>query len=275
MREYLWTHDFGDISCHHTRDKAPKDNGQMHTHDCLEIYYFISGNCTYFVEGTAYTLKPHDILFKRPLETHKVTVNSSDVPYERINISLPVDVFRSIDPGNQLFNELIHRPLGTGNRFTEEDFGHTICTELMERLAKDGAKFSRLELLSLTLLLCAEAARVSRNKRRSNRAGTLGTRLIDYVNDHLFSDISLQSISNEFYLSQSQINRIFHSHTGSSVNQYIITKRLLTARDVIRSGMSTSQACVHCGYNDYSAFYRAYLKRFGHPPQNDKKPSAD
>lgn len=271
MNQVLWSQHFDGIACSRTLDPDPVNNSPMHTHDHIEIYYFISGNCTYMIEGTAYLLKPHDILFKRPLEAHMLVINSRDVPYERVGISIPLELFRAIDPDNTLFEAMMSRPLGTGNRFTSADFGHNLCTEMMNRLANNGGNMDRTEILSILLFVSSEASRVLRHKRVAGRPSDVSTRLIDYVNEHLFSDISLEAVSNAFFLSQSQINRLFKANTGSSLRQYITVKRLLTARDRIRSGVSAVEACFSCGYNDYSAFYRAYIKQFGHPPQDDKK----
>ncbi len=274
MHTILWSHKFDNFFCSHTVDDPPQTNSPMHTHERMEIYYFISGKCTYTIEGTAYALKPHDILFKRPLEAHKLTVNSDDVPYERIGISLPIDFFQSLDPDNTVFAPMMTRPLGTGNRFTSMDFGHGLCTEMMERLSKNGGEMTHAEILSIVLFVTAEASRVLRSKTEIKRASDTATRLIDYVNEHLFEDISLSGVSERFFLSQSQINRIFKTNTGSSLGQYVTTKRLLTARDRIRSGIPVSEACFTCGYNDYSSFYRAYLKYFGHTPMTDKEKSS-
>lgn len=273
MNKMLWAHHYPDLRCSRTLDAVPTNTSPMHTHDWIEIYFFISGNCTYVIEGTAYDLKPHDILFKRPLEAHMLVVNSSDVPYERMGISVPVDVFRAIDPDNTLFQSMLSRPLGTGNRFTAADFGHDLCSKLMMRMADNGGQMERMELLGIILFVASEASRVLRNQQLIRHTSDVGTRLIDYVNHHLFSELTLQMVSEEFFLSQSQINRIFKSNTGSSLHQYITVKRLLTARDRIRSGIPIAEACFDCGYNDYSVFYRAYLKQFGHPPSDDKKPT--
>ncbi len=122
----------------------------------------------------------------------------------------------------------------------------------------------------MLLFLCTETERVLRRHQLPSRADDTGTRLIDYVNEHLLSPLSLDDISNAFFLSQAQINRLFKARTGSTVGQYITVKRLLTARDRLRTGSSAAEACYACGYNDYSAFYRAYTKYFGNPPQSDK-----
>ena len=46
-------------------------------------------------------------------------------------------------------------------------------------------------------------------------------------------------------------------------------KRLRVARDLIAQGMRTTDACFQCGYHDYSAFSRAYKKRFQVSPRAD------
>lgn len=249
----------------------------MHTHDVLEIYYFLSGDCTYLIEGTAYHLRPHDLIFKRPLEAHKLIVNSSDVPYERVGITLPVTLFDSLDDGT-LFQAMAERPLGTGNRFTADDFGHTLCTDTMQQIVRRGEVMTRTELLSHIFLIVTEADRVLRQKRETpeqeRHIGSVATRLIDYTNEHLYTDITLKGLGEAFFLSYSQINRIFKQYTGSTAGQYIAAKRLLTARDAIRRGTAPTDACYACGYNDYSAFYRAYTHYFGHSPKRDLNTSA-
>lgn len=95
--------------------------------------------------------------------------------------------------------------------------------------------------------------------------------IIGYVNANLFNDISVDLIAKHFYLSQSQINRIFKQATGKSVWEYVLIKRLLQARKKIKDGERITQVAVNCGFNDYSAFFRAYKKLFGASPSIDAK----
>lgn len=273
----LWVRQFGDICCRYTLETEPQSTCLMHTHDTLELYYFLSGDCTYLIEGTAYTLHPHDFIFKRPLEAHKLIVNSSEVPYERIGITLPITLFDPIDDDN-LFKAMSERPLGTNNRFTAEDFGHTLCTDTMMQILRRGETMTRTEFLSHIFLVLTEADRVLREKgsipKKESNTPSVATQLIDYTNEHLYTDITLRALSDVFFLSYSQINRIFKQYTGSTAGQYIAAKRLLTARDRIRRGIPPADACYTCGYNDYSAFYRAYKQYFGHSPKSDLNASS-
>jgi transcriptional regulator GlxA family with amidase domain len=92
---------------------------------------------------------------------------------------------------------------------------------------------------------------------------------LEYVNEHLFEDISIQSVADAFYRSRSQISRVFRQATGSSLWDYVTIKRLMAARAMIQRGESAISACTACGFSEYSSFYRAYKSHFGHSPKED------
>ena len=91
-------------------------------------------------------------------------------------------------------------------------------------------------------------------------------RIVLYVNKHLFEDISIPTLAEHFYLSPSQFSRIFKQATGAAPWEYITKKRLTAAKEKIRCGSFAQDACESCGFRDYSSFYRAYTKHFGHAP---------
>ena len=95
------------------------------------------------------------------------------------------------------------------------------------------------------------------------------SQLVAYVNEHLFEDISLQSVADHFYRSRSQTARLFQKATGSPLWEYVTLKRLMAARAMIQRGEPAGTACLACGFSDYSAFFRAYRSHFGHVPRQD------
>ena len=52
--------------------------------------------------------------------------------------------------------------------------------------------------------------------------------------------------------------RQFKEETGYTIHQYITEKRVLKAKGMIQAGMSATQACYACGFQNYSTFSRAY-----------------
>lgn len=242
----------------------------LHTHDTFEIYFFISGCCDYLVEGSTYHLLPGDILIMRPVEAHCTKVLSTDIPYERMVFDVSISYINKIFGNSEITERFLSLPLGTNNLFRDADFKHNICKEMLYQLKFLSPDFSDNDIISRLLYVLCEAYKVIKDKSAEKTVDETD-KMIDYVNKNLFSDITLEQVSQEFFISKSQINRIFKKKTGSSLYQYVLAKRLITAKNMIVSGTSMVSACEKCGFSDYSSFYRSYIKRFGHSPKQDKK----
>ncbi len=71
-------------------------------------------------------------------------------------------------------------------------------------------------------------------------------------------------------ISTSQFNRVFRQATGAAPWDYITKKRLTVAKELLKNGISAQEAAESCGFKDYSVFYRAYNRYFGHPPKHSR-----
>lgn len=91
--------------------------------------------------------------------------------------------------------------------------------------------------------------------------------ILAYLNEHLSNDISIDILSERFFTSKYYLMHSFKEVTGYTIGNYLSTKRLLLARELISSGMSITQACFECGFKNYSTFSRAYKKSFGVSPR--------
>ncbi len=279
--ERLFEYKGHELYCHHSIDGTPEPTDYyMHTHEWHEMYMFLSGNAGFLVEGCEYRLQPYDIMIMRKAEAHKLVVAPGE-PYERIAIHFSPDLFRSIDPAGILLKPYVGRPLGRGNRYRSPKF-----RELFTFLRRNAdPEEQRVLLISALIVALGEifvqftsnsqsfledpAQNTKTGGGETQDIGITST-LIDFVNEHLSLDLSLGYLCRRFYLSASQLNRIFKRATGSSVWQYICAKRLLAVREQIMAGENVASAAAACGFKDYSSFYRMYVSRFGHPPAADK-----
>ena len=281
------------LYCHHSVDTEPEpSNFYMHTHEWHEMYMLLTGKASFLVEGTEYQLRPYDIMIMRKAEAHMIVVSPGE-PYERIAIHFSPDLILPLDPTGILIQSYNARPLGKGNLYHSNKFRNFVdflrndADEQEKRVLLSSILFSALT--EIYMQFSAGIANGGPNSRVKNTqslketagAGTgdidapaqnmgLTSALIDFVNEHLFSDLSLNTLCKHYYLSTSQLNRIFRRATGSSVWQYICAKRLLAVREQIMAGENIAAAAQACGFKDYSSFYRLYVSRFGHSPVEDK-----
>ena len=250
------------------------DDFYMHAHEQFELFHFLSGSAKYLVEGTEYTLNPHDTLLMRPFEVHRLVLLDDSVPYERTVVHFSTDMLGADTAAKGiLLRPFYGRELGLGNRYEAMDFSgegwpfHGDIGKLIERLGDDAEVFIAAKIrafLAEALLPFAE-----RDRTETQFSAKISD-VLEYINAHLYEDLSVARICEACFLSRAQLNRLFKYATGTSVWQYITTKRLLQAKTLIRSGERPTDVYERCGFSEYSSFYRAYKAKFGHSPEQDK-----
>ena len=265
----------GGIYLHHSLDNCPDPEAfQMHTHDTAEILCFISGKGKYFVEGNYYQLTPGCILIMRSNESHQLHIERT-APYERIALRFPETLLLGIDPERYLLRPFTLRPLGTANRYTPEDTGIDFVRYMLSMIPETGSGeyIRRLAITGVLPGLLYELERYfSKNVTAvpDDKPKEMVASVIEYINSHLFDDFTLDTLSESFYISKSYLNRRFKEATGSTLWNYVLIKRLMVAREEIRSGQPATKVFASCGFKDYSGFYRQYRLHFGVSPKDDK-----
>ncbi len=259
---------FGDIYIRHAIDENPDDQYfNMHIHEQCEIYFFVTGCVEYLVEGSKYPLDDNSLMIMRPSESHKARIVKS-CHYERYAINFPPSFVSSIDPEQKLLQAFTQRSLGKDNLFTSDEIDMNYVKTIFSQMCKDCCDYDkRLTITTHLYMLLDMICKAFPNKAASvHTPQTAVERMVIYINNHLTEDISIPEIASHFYLSPSQFSRVFRKATGSTPWEYIIRKRLTAANEMMRQGAAAQKACDSCGFNDYSSFYRAYVKYMGHSP---------
>lgn len=252
-------------------DKSPDDRDfAMHIHERCEIYCFVSGNAEYLVEGAHYPLKNGSVLIMRPAESHRARILGNE-KYERYAVNFSFAATDILDPRRILMKPFLDRPLGRGNLYSARELGGETI-HLFEEMRGCCDEYERQLKISTRLFLLLEMIYKAYLRRMTDGYAPpmeLSEQLVAYINDHLFDKLSVSLLAERFFLSPSQIGRIFRRATGASPWEYIMIKRLTSAREKIHCGMSAGIAAESSGFEDYSSFYRAYVKRFGCSPKDD------
>ncbi len=255
-------------SAHCVTERPDQAVFQMHAHENYEIFCFLSGDASYAVEGTCYRLRPGDLMLIRKKESHHLILHG-DGRYERLIVNFDLPFLREIPSGSKLLEMFDDRPLGAYNHYSAALFPDHRWTYLVQKICTVAEPHRKLAFLMALLGELAEpfeAVRAGEFKYEPDSVAAM----VQYINNHLTEDLSLAVLSSQFYLSKAHLNRIFKRTTGSTVWNYIITKRLLQARELLNGGMPPAAVCACCGFRDYTTFFRAYKKQFGISPKSQQ-----
>ena len=111
----------------------------------------------------------------------------------------------------------------------------------------------------------------SRIQEHSQGTESLENRIIRLLRDDYHLTLSLQELADRFYISRAHLCRRFKKAAGISIGKFVTEKRLTAARELLLQGRRASDVCIMCGFRDYSTFYRAYTRYYGHSPHNEKE----
>ena len=234
---------------------------QRHTY--LELFVFLAGKGAFHVEGNVYPLNPGDILLFRPNEGHNIELDSG-VPYERLAIHFDASLFNVIDPEKQLIRPFFDRKPAMLNRYPKEAFSES-CDPYL-RCMMEGSDGNRAVILANLILLLTQISKAFAVLPPEDSPLSLEQEVLQYINRSLHRDLNVDILCDKFHISKASLFRLCKKATGTSVSKYIRTKRLLACHMLIEEGEKPTSIFAAYGFQDYSSFYRAYVKQFGYSP---------
>ncbi len=231
-----------------------------HIHPECEIYVNLSGDISFFCNGHIYPMSRGDILIARPGEMHHCIYRSNSthrhywILFDYAANGLMWDSFFSGEFRN------VSRPSAAHK---EEVI--RLCRTMNEQELSDGEKiycFYRL----LTIIKKSDS--IAYNDHQIPGEFIL---VLDYINGHLQDSLSVSDITEHCYISASTLERYFKKYTNLRPLEYIRSKKLEKAAELLRQGLSVSQCSISLGFSDVSYFIELFRKQWGMTPLRYKK----
>ncbi|MGN0107004.1 MAG: AraC family transcriptional regulator [Hominilimicola sp.] len=241
----------------------------VHSHKYYEFLLFLKGDATYLVENSSYKAQNGDIFLTSPGELHTISFNSA-CDYERHFIqisrewltSLPYELLRRIDRRKPGENNRIPAALTEKYKLSEffENIHYYIthkCPEsdimVQTYIIQFMAKINTIFKTELSLLDEAEE-----NKTVSE--------IKEYINRHFTEGITLDELAGKFYMNKYYLCHIFKKETGLTIKEFINTRRIARAKQLLPEYGSVRELYLECGFNDYSTFYKTFKRFTGTSP---------
>lgn len=270
QRQYMLSRDF-ELYYYDDRNLAKV---AAHTHDYYEFYFFMEGDVSMQVGENTYPVRFGDAMLIPPQVPHRAIIHNQDVPYRRFVFWISKDFCENLRQISPNYTYAMNYATTHKQYLCHLDrIAFTSLQSKMLRLLEEMQSDHFGKELQITLYVDDFVLNINRlvynmvePKRRTNDA-SLYTNLMDYIEEHLDEELSLEKLADEFYVSKYHIAHVFKDNIGLSIHQYITKKRLSLCQEAIRARMNITDVYHTYGFGDYSSFYRAFKKEYGISPK--------
>lgn len=262
----------------HLRDVIPGDV-DVHTHDFYELYYLNSGaNVAYEVAGRLYRLRPGDVIIINQGDNHKPVLYGNSL-YDRILLWISEKHVRELGTRATDLRTCFEKALADGKnllRMRQEMLG--AFTHALGKLEKTynslGTSDSFGDDVYLKSFLAEILVQINRayldipdeEVEDEMTTNQLVDSLLAYIDGHLAGELTLDGLAEQFFISKYHLMRVFKKYVGYTIHHYITLKRFLMAEKYLGKGMAATEVFLHCGFQNYSTFQKAFTKHYGITP---------
>lgn len=249
----------------------------FHYHDFHKLILILDGNVKYYIEGLEYDLMPFDFVLVNRFLIHRPEISEGNTSkgYDRIILYLSDDFLKkyglldSFDKAKELKSYVVRFPAN----ISAEIFNMFETVEADEKKQDSeyaGRLTTKIDLMKALISFNKACISEDFGFKPEARYNRKIIEIIEYIGNNLSKDLSIDLLADHFYMSKYHMMRTFKNETGYSIHQYISEKRILLARSYIIGGMPATNACIECGFRDYSSFSRAFKNQLGIMPSEIK-----
>lgn len=258
----------GNLKSSHTQDVHTK----IKTVDS-RLFYIIEGGGNMIIENVSYPLTPGTlILFGAGTE---YIWDIEDVKFYSVNFDYTLDfsyikntfhpIHSSLFCEEQIIlrsyfedMERLNAPLILESASMLEPTLEQLLTEYCV-----SGKYADMLLSSLLKSVIISAIRLCGDTAPKEQAyAPLVRQIIEYMNAHYEEAISNETIAAHFNFNSAYLNRIFKNNTGNTMHEFLISRRLSTAMEMLRSqNMPVGEVAQKCGFQSLYHFTKTFKKR--------------
>lgn len=239
----------------------------MHIHECYEIYLSLVGNISFYIGGENFSVHKNQIFFINKYVTHHLTLKE-DQKNQRIVIFIHPDFLDSFSTNEVNLSSLFLNKATASFIFNEDDYRQFLT--FISRFENINGEMSELIETACFLEMMAFLYKLTSKQNdliSSNYENKLIGEVISYIYSRFNSSISLEDIASNFFISTSYLCRIFKKETGTTINKFIVARKIGLAKSLLSNNCSVSDAAEKSGFSDYSNFIRTFSKEVGISPK--------
>ncbi len=252
----------------------------QHFHRFYEIHILLDKQAEHLVDGALFPLRQFDVTLLPPLKLHK-SIYPEGAPVRRLIIDFSVP-----EEANPVLKEETARLLSVFYadppvlRFTENEqteiFFH--INEIFKLLKnKESGYMLQVHSEFMRFLHCLNKY-APQSCYKQVKEDTLEEKIYQvtsYIHAHFAEDLSLEALSQMFFISPYYLSHQFKAITGFNLVNYIQMTRIRNAQQMLMSdNLKITDISGACGFNSFSQFNRTFNKFVGKSPREFRRPYA-
>lgn len=255
------------VTYHNPHNFSLDQEPPSHVHNQCEIYLNLSGNVYFIVEGSVYPIAPGSVIITKPFEYHHCV-------YYDTNVHEHFCLMFSANGNEDLFKIFFDRQKGENNHIALPPAAfESVKNNLLLLLSSETSEIKRY--LSFFKILCNIADNYApKQSGASNDIPQNLKKAIHIVDTRFHEPLTVSMLAQETFLSVNTLERYFKKYLITSPSEYIRTKRLAAAVELINRQTPISVVAAQCGFPDTSNFCATFKRYFGTTPHKYMKNSA-
>jgi YesN/AraC family two-component response regulator len=229
----------------------------LHFHRNMEIYGVVRGKVYVTIAGQQQILTDGQIAIVDGFESHSYEIEeNAEVFYFHIGTRYLTSL-RSIYPKRRLPYWLM-----------DASYNQTLYEQIAPIL--HGAE--QIPELRRIGIVCQLFSDIIEYYGTTEKAGNIRqnkdivAQIVQYIYDHYQEDITLETLSKQFYLSPKALSKKIKKHVNVDLRVFVNDIRVQRAVEMLddpkNAGKSINQIAVQCGFSSMATFYRSYDRNF-------------
>lgn len=240
-----------------------------HYHDFFELYFLESGTRHTIIQNNLYTLKAGEFAIFPPRVMHH-SYGDANVPFKRILIYFWPNTISS----ERVLQYFSHSTSVFSVDSTERSSIHRLMEMIYAEQESNGLCSQEYINTLLNLLLLIIMRRTQ--KIEETTSNNVITDVIQYIHEHYWEDLTINHLSQHFFLSSYYLCRKFKKTTGNTIIQYLNTTRILNAQKMmLETDKNFTQISKETGFSNLTHFNRVFKNVTGMTPSENKRRNKD
>lgn len=243
---------------------------KLHFHESVEVLLSLSEGGDFFIGQEMYPIRKNTLFLLDSAVLHRTVHEKQETPYRRYIMHILPSTLESLSTPQTDFARSFRRAKTCTVLNERQRTGlMSLFNQLEEGPGKefgDDVRYN-IRLQELLLQLCSvwEASATEVGAVNPDYEKVLP--VLQYIQNHFTESFTLDDLARNFSISKYHLCHVFKNVTGFSVMEYVIQRRIILARELLREPISVQEAGERAGFQTNSHFIRTFSAYTGMSPK--------